>query len=263
MRKWPSIVSMCAGLAIFAAGCDTVEVTETDGTLIHPTVSVTFVNGDAAASKAPGGQAIIDVALTVTSSSGVDYSPDPLQVDDTSDDEATFELNLPADSVFSFTASLTRNGELVAEGRVIQLVSEESAVVTLPVVIATGDPFFAVIPSRIETGIRAGTMDLEMKLYGSRTGIVGLALKLSQTGSNPADFSFDGVDIVESEGDVTSLAWQFGQGGATLDLGTIEVAVDETADFCLEVEAGDVRVVNANGQISLIGGTGACVHVIQ
>jgi hypothetical protein len=263
MRKWISVISLSVALAIVIAGCDSVDTTGTDDVMVHPTVSVSFVNAGHSASKDLQGQAIINVELTVTSSAGVDYSPDPVQVDDTSDDQASFELSLPPDSVFSFEARLTRNDELIAEGRVVQLISEESSEVTLPVVVANGEPYFALIPSRLEMGIRAGTMELEMKLYGSKTGIVGLAVKMNRTGNDPADFSVDGVDIVESEGDLTSLAWQFGQGGATLDLGTIEIPVDEAAEFCLDVGADDVRLVNSNGQISLIGGSGACIHVTQ
>lgn len=254
-------LSLCA--AMFVVGCDSLGVTTPDSSgFVHPKVSVHYVNGtDAEIHKAQG---LINVELIVTTVSGQDYSPAPVIVDDTIEDEVVFDLVLPADSVYSFRVRFVENGQLVGEGGVLQLITEESVEVDIPVVSTGDEPMFALVPSLVMTKPISGSIDLVMRYYGDSNGIAGLAVRFSLTGPTPVAIEFEGADIEESSGNQVSLAWQFGQPISGInDVGTIKVPLSGVAEFCLELGLEDTRIVNRDGEITIIGGSGACIDVKQ
>lgn len=260
MRQMAIIASLCLALSVVGIGCDGAGVSDEEVQFVRPTVTVHYVN--ARYDVAPKGQAVVRVELTVTSASGQDFSPDPIEVDDAVDSEARFELFLPPDSEFIFQVLLTQNTELVAEGSVIQFITEASSRIDIPVISTVGERWFVILPSDVDTRTSTDSLDLTMRYYGDEQQIVGLAARLAVNGPDPAPVRFVDVDRIVENDTETSLGWQFGSPVmGTQDLGTIRVPLAEASDFCLDVEEGDFKVVNRDGVIAVIGASGACVNV--
>lgn len=247
---------------ILVSGCDSVDIADSER-FVHPTVSVYFVNEEGGGLRK--NQAILDVELVVTTVSGQDFSPDPVEVNDTIESQVTFDLVLPPDSVYGFLVRFVdvENDRLVGEGGVLQLITEESAQVMIPVVLIGDEPRFAVLPSVIDVPTSSDPVSLQMIFYGGSRSVSGLATRVNVTGPNPVAVDFQGVDLIETSGNQVSLAWQFGDPISVVDdtVGTIRVPLSLTAQFCLEISSGDARIVNREGEITVIGASGACVDV--
>ena len=250
-----------AGL-LMVAGCDSVDVSDRHDNSIRPSISVHFVNGTE--SGGAKSAAILDVELVVTTLSGADYSPEPVQVDNVFESEVVFDLVLPADSVYAFLVRFVdQNDQLVGEGGALQLISETSTQVEIPVVTTGSDPWLAIVPAEIDVPTGSGTLGLTMRYYGGSEGIAGLAAQLSETGPSPIAVEYVDVDLVEVNGSEISLGWAFSAPlpNGVLDVGEIEVPTTSASNFCLEMNPGDAKTVNAEGVITPIGASGVCIHV--
>lgn len=260
MRTGAYILAFGLMAVILVSGCDSVGIVDSERH-VHPTVSVYFVNGaDAGLGK---NMATLDVELIVTTLSGQDYSPDPVSVNDAVESQVTFDLVLPPDSVFAFRVRFEEDSRLVGEGAVLQLITEESSEIRIPVVSTDNEPWFAILPSVIDVPIAAGSISLQMIFYGGSHSVAGLAARLTATGPNPVAVEFQGGAIVEPAGNPVSIAWQYAPPVSVVEetVGTIKVPLSQAAEFCLEISPGDTRIVNREGEITIIGGSGACIDV--
>ena len=253
------------GLATIVSSCDSNGVLDEAQDWIRPTITVHFVGDDDAAFGK--NQAILDVQLIVTTIYGTDYSPDPVRVDNTVDDQVTFEVVLPPDSVYAFRVRFLDNGQLVGEGGVLEFISEETSQVNIPVV-PTGDGSrIGVIPSILQIKTASTSVTLTIRYYGDDHGVAGIATRFAVTGANPVPVEFEPVEsenpfILEIDGTNASLAWQFADPVSGInDIGTIRVPLSESADFCIEIASDDARTVDRGGDITIISGTGACIEI--
>lgn len=256
-------IALAIIIAFGLAGCDSVDVSDGQDGFVRPTVTVHFVNG--AGRSASKADAILDVTLVVTTLSGTDYSPEPVRVDDSIEDEVRFDLVVPPDSAYQFRVRFEESGQLIGEGGLIQTITELTTQVDIPVLTARDEPWLGIIPSDVDMGVRSGTVDLILRYYGGSTGIAGLAAEITQTGSDPADIEFLNIDVVETSGASTALAWRFNAPYPTgvIDMGLIRVPVSSPAEFCLEMNPGDAKSVNSEGTIIPVGASGSCVNVVN
>jgi hypothetical protein len=256
-----SVVIASLACVALLSGCDSAELYDQER-FVRPTVSVYFVNGSG--SSVNKNQALVDVELIVTTISGQDYSPDKVTVDNATQSTVTFDLVLPPDSVYGFRVRISENDQLTGEGGVLQLVTEESSQINIPVVSLTTGPWLAVVPSLVNIPAGPGQIDLIMRYYGSTDDVAGIATRINVTGADPVPVDFVGADIIQIEGNETSLSWYVDTIASDfLDLGMITVPRSQSSEFCLEIPLGDARIVNSAGEITIIEGSGACVNVSQ
>ncbi len=268
MRSAAFILTFGFIAAILVSGCDSVDVAGS-GRFVRPTVSVYFVNGtEAGFGKS---QASFDVILNVVTISGQDYSPDSVRVDDAVETEVTFDLVLPPDSVYGFRVVFRQDGRLAGEGGVLQLVTEETSQINIPVVSAGDEPWFAILPSMVDmrTASASDSVSLQMRYYGDARNVAGLAARFDVNGPHPVSMNFQGVVFDTLSSSQVSLAWQFDEpvSGVT-DVGIIRVPLSQIAEFCLGTPSDtqalpsvETRIVNQEGEITIIGGSGACIDV--
>ena len=107
------------------------------------------------------------VMLQVSSQSGKDYSPAPQTVS-TTQQYADFELSIPADSTYKFTAKYFLNDKLKAEGSTQTLIDAKTESVTIPVTVFPPNelPFVGAIPTLNRVSLaQTPKIELALKVY--------------------------------------------------------------------------------------------------
>lgn len=242
------------------AGCDTADVAE----WAAPQVRVTFANPHAPTGKSA---ALLRVALVVRSSGGRDFSPEPITVDNSSTSKVTFDVSIPPDSVYAFTVRFTDSGNLVGEGATLQQVTLQTTVVDITVLEpSSSTPTVAFIPSQVSTSTGSGNIQVTLRYYGSSQPKAGIAALLDVTGSTPRPFTLEGPDpgsgINFVEGTQLNAAWQFADDiEGVQDIGSLTISRGQAANFCLQAEEDNVRVVDRSGNITSAAFLGTCITV--
>jgi hypothetical protein len=259
VRSYISIATIFAFAACFA-GCDTVDVDEA----ASPLIRVMFVGEQEAPASAGKVQAIWDVRLSVTSPTGADYSPRPIQINDAVADEAVFEVELPNDSVYAFSVSYSRSGSVVAAGSVLELVSRNTAEITIPVMFRDGSvPTLGFLPSSVRVPRGGAPIELDLMYFGPAEPISGIACRFHVSGAAGASLSFDGPDVqLDRDGSVDA-AWRFAQPvQGTQRIALVSMPISSAGTVCLSVVPGDARTVNSDGSVTSIVAHEACIEVL-
>jgi len=244
------------------AGCDTAEVAD----WAAPRIQVTFVNPSAPAGKS---STILQASLEVRSRGGRDFSPEPVSVDNSNTSKVTFEVSVPPDSIYAFTVRFTSSGGLVGEGATYQEVTLETTVVDITVLEPSASaPTIAFIPSQVRTSTGGGNIEITLRYYGSNQPKAGIAALLDVTGASPKPFTLSGPNpdsgINFVDGNRLNAAWQFSEDiQGVQDIGTLSLSRAQTADFCLEADENNVRVVDRSGNITAAAFLGTCIRVTQ
>lgn len=141
------------------AGCDlqpTVKV-------VHPTIRVFFQEP---ITKKSAENWVI--ALDIKTPSGTSYSP-PAQTVSVGANYADFEVSLPADSTFRFTATYTLGSVLRAEGSTLQTIRVDTKSVSIPVNVLppnTEIPFIGTMPTFTSVSqSQVPTVPVALKVY--------------------------------------------------------------------------------------------------
>jgi hypothetical protein len=245
--------------AIWVSACDSVELEDT----ASPQIRIVFAD-HAQAARAAKMSTVWDVRLSVVSTGGVDYSPDPVRINDAVNDEAVFMVELPADSVYAFSVVYSRSGIETAVGAVTELVERSTSDITIPVVYRDGSiPSLTLLPSRVRIPRTPGTVQLDMMYFGRLEPVVGLASRLRVSGTSASALTVDGPDITLDSENIIEAAWRFTDAvvGAQR-IGTLTAPTTSEGTICVSVNAGDTRTVAPNGTVSPIASNQACVEVL-
>ncbi len=256
MNRLRLIIS-CLFASLALSACDSGNAPE----WASPQIRVSLRDADVDfAAKA---STILNVALDIKSRGGGDYSPEPVTVDNASQTQVAFDVTIPADSLYSFVVRFTSGSTLVAEGGTIEEVSLATSVVDIAVLTrSTSRPSLAFVPSNVNTSTGGGTLEITLRYYGAGTPVTGIAALFDVTGSTPRAFTLEGADLSFAEGSEFNAAWQFaGSVQGVRDIGTLRLARNQTANFCLEAGTDAVRVVDESGTVSTAALLGTCIHV--
>ena len=264
-ESWPKRTAFfLLGLwpVLFLTGCDAHQAE----LMVRPDIRITFVEPlDAPQTTAAKSAALWDVTLAIQSSSGTDYSPSPITIDDTQTSQAVFDVVLPSDSLYTFIVQYSQGSSPYAQGHVVYQVDRDTEAIDIPVHIRNGEfPSVAFVPSTI----RARTQDLasiNMTLFyfGSPVAITGLAGRFVFDGASPSILNMNNTALLQAEGNVVSVGWRW-QSSITSDqnLGQIDLQALPSGRFCVESGPGEVRTVTQEGAITRLHGLQACVEIL-
>jgi hypothetical protein len=232
--------------------------------MVRPDIRIVFEQPASQPNSAGKVGTVWDVNLTILSSRGTSYSPDPIVLDDSQTQEAEFNVVLPSDSLYSFEVTYVQSGTRFAEGSVLYWVDRETSSITIPVAVRDGStPGVAFVPSTIRArAVDADNMRLQLRYYGSDTPVSGLAGNFEVEGIAPDQLNLDGPTLIEPSGQTVGAAWQWpDQVSGTVVLGTISPS-QSIGSFCIEAVDGEVRAVSPAGLITRLRGARACVEII-
>lgn len=258
MSRRNAIIWISLGVMIIA-GCDSASV---DTEWAAPQVRVTFANPDVTTSKSA---TVLQAALLVQSRGGRDFSPEPVTVDNATTSQVAFDISVPPDSIYMFSVRFTSSGNLVAEGATYEEVTLETTVVDIAVLkTSTSVPAIAFIPSKVSTSTGSGDIEITVRYYGSNQPKAGIAALLDVTGATPRPFTLDGPDLNLVDGGQLNAAWQFSEDvEGVRDIGTLSLSRSQSANFCVDAEENNVRVVDRNGAVTNAALLGTCITVTQ
>lgn len=235
-------------------GCD--QAAPTQALRIQPKFAIEFVSPrlleGGAASKTEAlspdfVKGLWTISLQVTSKGGRDYSPKDAQtVDDTIQDEATFEFDIPLDSSYTFAVQYRQNGVLRAQGSTFQKITKDNASVRINVTmlpVNTNAPFIGFDPSLVSVKSTNGTMMMVLKFAGSNETLKGVAAKLNISGIDPSALRFRrAIAVRQSYGYDLAWTWPTGKTGPfTLD--TLMVPLQTPADVRLAFQQGALQAL--------------------
>jgi hypothetical protein len=191
-------------------------------------------------------------------------------VDNNSTSEVVFEVSIPPDSLYTFNVRFTSEEALVAEGETMQEVTLETTVIDIAVLeTSTTVPSIAFLPSEIRTSTGGGTIDVTVRLYGAGRPAAGVAALFDITGPTARPFVLEGSEGSDNdlkinfvEGGRLNAAWQFAQEvQGVKDIGILRIQRNQTANYCIEADGDNIRIVDRDGAITLANLMGACVTV--
>ncbi|HUF10589.1 MAG TPA: hypothetical protein VMO47_14815 [Rhodothermales bacterium] len=255
------LISILLPLLVIS-GCDSADVSE----WAAPEIRVTLVNPTPTGTVAKS-SALLRVELQVRSQGGRDFSPEAVTVDNNSTSEVVFEVSIPPDSLYTFAVRFTNAGNLVGEGATLREVTLETTVIDISVLeTSTTIPSIAFFPSDINTSVGGGTIGITLRLYGVGLPAAGVAALFDITGPTARPFVLEGSDndlkINFVEGDRLNAAWQFAQEvQGVKDIGVLRIQRNQTANYCIEADEDNIRIVDRDGAITLARLMGACVTV--
>ncbi|HLE57058.1 MAG TPA: hypothetical protein VJB15_08245 [Rhodothermia bacterium] len=255
------LISILLPLLVIS-GCDSAGVSE----WAAPQIRVTLID-PLPAGTVEKSSALLRVELLVRSLGGRDFSPEAVTVDNNSTSEVVFEVSIPPDSLYTFSVRFTNGAVLVGEGATLQEVTLETTVIDISVLeTSTTTPSIAFIPSDVSTSVGGGTIGITVRLYGAGRPAAGVAALFDVTGPTARPFVLEGSDndlkINFVEGGRLNAAWQFAQEvQGVKDIGVLRIQRNQTANYCIEADGDNIRVVDRDGAITLARLMGACVTV--
>lgn len=244
--------------ATLLTGCDQADVSE----WASPQIRVSLSDEFAAAGKSA---TVLDVVLEVKTLGGRDFSPEPITVDNATTSQVAFEVSVPADSTYIFSVRFTSSGNLVGEGATLSEVTLETTVVDITVLKAnTSEPFIAFVPSEISTSVGSGSIAVAVRYYGVGRQTAGIAALLDVTGPTPRPFTIEGAELGFEDGGQFDAGWRFSPDvEGVQDIGTLRFSRGQSANFCVDAQADNVRLVDRDGKITTSPLHGVCITISQ
>lgn len=262
---WKASFGCVAGALLFF-GCDTQTAAPI---VIQPQIKIEFVQpivlqGISAKSKmaTQSPDAVWDVALTVKSKGGRDYSPVAKTVDDATTDQVSFDLSLPADTTFTFGIVYSQNGQRRAEGQVVQRITSQSQQVLIPVNLLSSSSFNLSFSPSVSIIRPSNTpQQLILKLDGAPEALKALACKLQVSGIDLTQVRFrHAISVRQSDG--YDLAWTWIQGKtAPFVVDTLDVPVSQSGDFRFLFKQGNLQALSNSNRILTLTASDARILV--